>query len=271
MGAYGNTEQASKSALYPLTVNMTTSDSMTLPSDAKWYLDNQDSTLYDSGQAVMVQAGNHTIHFVINIGTPYMPSNMSITVTSSSTNNYSAIYNACGYLTVRGKYANGCGYSYGNWSVNDGLGQRNGAGQQKVLTGTGYTITFNSAGSQYTTPNPISNVTVTKGSTATYDRDYILTEINVDGQSGNDTTNTGTPTCPVKTIKKAFEMIPANGGTIFVCCPSVFYEYSITFPTDRTIYMYGQYANPPGITVHTCSSPPLNIIYSGYGIQFTCP
>lgn len=54
MGYYGNTNQASKSGLYPLKIELRTSDQDALPSDAKWYLNGDSSTLYSSNQVAIV-------------------------------------------------------------------------------------------------------------------------------------------------------------------------------------------------------------------------
>jgi hypothetical protein len=273
MGAYGNTAEASKSDKYHLVVYLDTDDEEALSSDMQWQLDGYDSTWRNSGVAVLVNAGSYTIKCRCDLGTYYIsPVNLPITVGEGQPTSYTRTYKACGYLTVMGKYADylhDCGYDYSNWYVDDGLGWRYGEAQKKVLPGT-HTITFGFVSSAFTTPDPISNVTVTKGSTATYDRTYILKEMNVDGESGSNT-NTGTPTCPLKTIQKAFNLIPAGGGTIFVCCPATFNE-SITFPTDRTIYIYGQAASLITVTgYHTPWPPPSNIHYLGNGIEFAYP
>jgi hypothetical protein len=258
-----------KKMTFNLTVTLVADDDgELLQSDVKWQLAGYDSTWRNSGVAVLVNAGNYTIKCQCDLGTHYIaPGDFPITVGQGYPISYTRTYRACGYLTVRGKYPYQCGYSYGSWYVNDGLGWRSGPGQKKVLPGT-YTITFGYIGGEYTAPNPISGVIVTKGSVATYDRTYIYNERYVDGDSGLNT-NVGTGQCPYKTIQMALNQIPAN-GQILVCCPATFNE-SITFPT-RTISIWGQYG--VDITVkgyHSPFPPPSNITYDGIEFIYGSP
>jgi len=95
MGAYGNTDQASKSDLYPFIMTMDTSDSAALPADAKWNISGGSVNMsdLDSDDVVMVPAGSYTISFECNNSTPYIsPADQNRTATSSSVNYYSATY-----------------------------------------------------------------------------------------------------------------------------------------------------------------------------------
>lgn len=231
MGVYGNTGQASQSDLYPLVVTLITNDGGALPGDAKWYLNGQSGVLYDSGQAIMVSPGSHTIRFVIDSGDPYIePAAISITVTSSSVNQYTGTYVAAGAIQFLCYYFDDYGsYSTSNvgWKVSTESSFHN--GRRKYIPGT-YTVQFQSV-DEHATPNDIQ-INVTKGSyNYPYEKEYQRRTFYVDVDSGSDS-NKGGALNRFGTIQKAFNMVPSGGSIYLRSDNSTIYE-GVTFPLSN--------------------------------------
>ena len=231
MGVYGNTGQASQSDLYPLVVTLITNDGGALPGDAKWYLNGQSGVLYDSGQAIMVSPGSHTIRFVIDSGDPYIePAAIPITVTSSSVNQYTGTYVAAGAIQFLCYYFDDYGsYSTSNvgWKVSTESSFHNGL--RKYIPGT-YTVQFQSV-DEHATPNDIQ-INVTKGSyNYPYEKEYQRRTFYVDVDSGSDS-NKGGALNRFGTIQKAFNMVPSGGSIYLRSDNSTIYE-GVTFPLSN--------------------------------------
>ena len=120
-----------------------------------------------------MDAGNYTIKCQCNSGTYYIaPDDLQITVGEAQPTSYTRTYSACGYLEVYPKYVvdTDCYNNYAQWQVNDGEGWRT-PGEQKVAVGT-YMLSFAYIGGNHRKPDPIDNVSVTKGSEQRIDRTY---------------------------------------------------------------------------------------------------
>ena len=210
-----------------------TDDQAALPTDAKWYLDSQSGTLFGSGQTVMVSSGGHVINFVINSSTPYIaPSPMAKTITSSSANQYAATYIAAGFITVYGNCPAGLGYggnNFGRWRV---VGETEWGywGEVKIPTGS-KTIEFDALNDLEKPAN--KTYSITKNIPYTKNEYYRLLNIYVDRINGSNSNN-GTEYQPFQTIQWALSKI-GSYGTIWLK-NSEYYE-SLSFPTDRTIYL----------------------------------
>jgi len=228
---------------YPVVVTMNTSDSAELPSDAKWYIDSQSSTQYSSGQEVMVLPGDYTIHFAVNSNTPYIqPADIPIHITDSLVNNYSATYNAAGWLTYIPTYYDDYGdESYLKWKTNQvGDGWHNAGSTIKYPVGT-YTISCESC-TDHINPSTI---------TANVSKEYCTPENNrrlyykrvtiyVDSDYGNDTGNKGGLFSPYKRIQKGLDTMPSNSETstfriIYVSDLNYIINDSVYFPSNKTL------------------------------------
>jgi len=242
MGAYGNTDQASKSSLYPLIIYMTTDDQAALPSDAKWYIVGQSGTKYSSGQAAMVPAGSCTIRFEVNSGTPYIqPSDMTKTITSSSANSYSATYKAAGVINYLCYYYD----DNGNYSTNENkVGWKVSSeslyhnGEKKYVPGT-YTVQFQTLDEHATPAN--TQRTVTKGSNYSSSKEYLRTKFYVDADDGNDD-NRGGSQNRFLTIQKALDMMPNDSITltaryIFLYDDNLEVFQNVTFPSNKSLQL----------------------------------
>jgi hypothetical protein len=252
---------------YPVVVTMNTSDSAVLPSDAKWYLDSQSSTQYSSGQEVMVVPGYHTIRFVVNSGTPYIqPSNISINITSSWVNNYSATYNACGWLQVNPHTPSGLGEIYSNYGLWRIYGETSWrlpdlTSYTKIRTGS-KTIEFKPISSPENLETPSNySLTVQKGQYYSISVTYRLYTVYVENSYGSNSNN-GTYNQPFATIQYALGKI-ASSGTIKLMNNS-YYE-SLSFPTNRTINIRRNASDGNWTTIHWTApaSKPSNITLTG--------
>lgn len=235
MGAYGNTDQASMSDLYPFIMTMDTSDSAALPTDAKWNITGGSVNMTDlsSGDVAMVPAGSYTISFECNNSTPYIPpDDENKTVSSSTVNYYTATYQACGWITVLGHCPAGLGFGgsdYGRWRI---VGETTWRFWSVVKMPAGsQTIEFESLTDLEKPGN--KTYTITKGQAYTKHDYYRLLNVYVDRFFGSDSNN-GTVFQPFETMQHALVKI-GSGGNIWL--ENAEYYESLSFPTDRTIYL----------------------------------
>ncbi len=222
MGAYGNTGEASKSDLYPFSYTLQTDDIYLLPTEAAWNVSGGSVNMSDlsNGEIVMIPAGEYTVSFDCDNGTPYIVDveGQSKTVTSSSVNYYTATYQACGVLQISTYCPPSFGYggnSWGRWSCDGGSTWNypyNAASSfTKVLSGT-YTIKFETL-QWLNTPSDI-NLTVSTYGVEQQSVTYYLQNVYVDPVSGSDS-NIGLSQSPVETITNAAEKVKTS-GTVYV-------------------------------------------------------
>jgi hypothetical protein len=226
MGAYGNTDEASKSGKYHLVVYLDTDDEDALSSDMKWQLDGFDSTWRNSGEAVLADSGSYTLKCTCNSGTYYIsPDNLPITVGQGQPISYTRTYKACGYIGYLCYYYNDFGtytISGVGWRVTGESSWKNG-NLEKYVPGN-YEIEFKSVAEHDTPDN--TNVTVTKGSANSgYYKEYQRNTFYVDVDYGSDS-NKGGSMNRFLTIQKGFNMVPPK----------------LTGDPDRWIYVESNYS-----------------------------
>jgi len=191
----------------------------------------------------MVLPGDYTIHFAVNSNTPYIqPADIPIHITDSLVNNYSATYNAAGWLTYIPTYYDDYGdESYLKWKTNQvGDGWHNAGSTIKYPVGT-YTISCESC-TDHINPSTI---------TANVSKEYCTPENNrrlyykrvtiyVDSDYGNDTGNKGGLFSPYKRIQKGLDTMPSNSETstfriIYVSDLNYIINDSVYFPSNKTL------------------------------------